>query len=121
MQGADLSSSATRRQLFQRLDEERLEFLKTVLIAYTDSISEAATNTVQSCERMRASLQECNVETDIEMFINGTTTGSDIPGRSTVPHPVRARALARPGRLIQAPAACLHDTQSRRTMKPSAR
>ena len=87
--------TCTPRQLFQRLDEERLEFLKTVLISYTDSISEAAANTVQSCDRMRASLQECNVETDIEMFINGTTTGSDIPGQPTLPHTARARVCSR--------------------------
>jgi hypothetical protein len=36
-----------RPQLFQRLEEERLEFLKNSLLTYVDTMSQTAVNTEQ--------------------------------------------------------------------------
>jgi len=67
-------------QVFQRLEEERLDYIKATLITYTEVVAEGATGTEQSCQRVRASLEECNVDTDITEFVNSNATGTEVPG-----------------------------------------
>ena len=81
---------------FQDLEEERLDFTKSSLwtyanIASTVCVSDDAVcqslpilmyttnNLLQSCEKVRLSLENCEVEKDIVYFIKERGTGQEIP------------------------------------------
>lgn len=86
----------TMIQKFQDLEEERIDFTKSSLwsfanIASTVCVSDDAVSVVihvlpisanhltQSCEKVRLSLEDCDVEKDIMTFIKESGTGQEIP------------------------------------------
>ncbi|BDD56858.1 hypothetical protein MAP00_002276 [Monascus purpureus] len=64
---------------FQDLEEERLDFTKSSLWTYANISSTVCVSDDASCEKIRLSLEDCEVEKDIAYFIKERGTGSDIP------------------------------------------
>ncbi|KNG85127.1 putative cell division control protein (Cdc15) [Aspergillus nomiae NRRL 13137] len=64
---------------FQDLEEERLDFTKSSLWAYANIASTVCVSDDASCEKIRLSLEGCEVEKDIIYFIKERGTGQDIP------------------------------------------
>ncbi|KAI9792817.1 MAG: hypothetical protein M1816_001549 [Peltula sp. TS41687] len=66
-------------QKFQDLEEERLDFMKSSLWAFANIASTVCVSDDASCEKIRLSLEECDVEKDINTFIRDRGTGQEIP------------------------------------------
>nr|XP_001397722.2 SH3 domain protein [Aspergillus niger CBS 513.88] len=64
---------------FQDLEEERLDFTKSSLWTYANIASTVCVSDDASCEKIRLSLEDCEVEKDIIFFIKEKGTGQDIP------------------------------------------
>ncbi|KAI9805611.1 MAG: hypothetical protein M1826_004759 [Phylliscum demangeonii] len=64
---------------FQDLEEERLDFMKSSLWAFANIASTVCVSDDASCEKVRLSLEECDVEKDIGTFIRDKGTGQEIP------------------------------------------
>ena len=64
---------------FQDLEEERLDFTKSSLWAYANIASTVCVSDDASCEKIRLSLEGCEVEKDIANFIKACGTGQEIP------------------------------------------
>ncbi|EED19540.1 cell division control protein (Cdc15), putative [Talaromyces stipitatus ATCC 10500] len=64
---------------FQDLEEERLDFTKSSLWAYANIASTVCVSDDASCEKIRVSLEDCEVEKDIGSFIKERGTGQEIP------------------------------------------
>ncbi|GAM39620.1 hypothetical protein TCE0_034r11319 [Talaromyces pinophilus] len=64
---------------FQDLEEERLDFTKSSLWAYANIASTVCVSDDASCEKIRVSLEGCEVEKDIGSFIKDRGTGQEIP------------------------------------------
>ncbi|ORY95951.1 hypothetical protein BCR43DRAFT_493855 [Syncephalastrum racemosum] len=65
--------------VFQHLEERRLEYLSATLLAYANMITTVYTVDDQSCERIRAALENMNVAGDINTFIQTKSTGTQRP------------------------------------------
>lgn len=64
---------------FQDLEEERLDFTKSSLWTFANIASTVCVTDDASCEKVRLSLESCEVEKDIASFIEGRGTGQEIP------------------------------------------
>lgn len=64
---------------FQDLEEERLDFTKSSLWAFANIASTVCVTDDASCEKIRLSLENCEVEKDIINFIKSYGTGQEIP------------------------------------------
>lgn len=64
---------------FQDLEEERLDFFKSSLWSFANIASTVCVSDDQSCEKVRLSLEDCEVEKDICNFIKDSGTGQEIP------------------------------------------
>ncbi|KAL4979292.1 hypothetical protein BDW66DRAFT_111273 [Aspergillus desertorum] len=64
---------------FQDLEEERIDFTKSSLWTYANIASTVCVSDDASCERIRLSLENCEVEKDIIHFIKERGTGQEIP------------------------------------------
>ncbi|KAI9762119.1 MAG: hypothetical protein M4579_000599 [Chaenotheca gracillima] len=64
---------------FQDLEEERLDFMKSSLWSFANIASTVCVSDDASCEKMRLSLENCEVEKDIGGFIRDSGTGQEIP------------------------------------------
>ncbi|KAL3489061.1 hypothetical protein BJX62DRAFT_239411 [Aspergillus germanicus] len=64
---------------FQDLEEERIDFTKSSLWTYANIASTVCVSDDASCERIRLSLENCEVEKDIVYFIKERGTGQEIP------------------------------------------
>ena len=64
---------------FQDLEEERLDFTKSSLWAFANVASTVCVSDDASCEKVRLSLEKCEVEKDILTFIKTCGTGQEIP------------------------------------------
>lgn len=64
---------------FQDLEEERLDFTKSSLWSYANIASTVCVTDDGSCEKIRLSLENCEVEKDIACFIKDNGTGQEIP------------------------------------------
>lgn len=64
---------------FQDLEEERLDFTKSSLWTYANIASTVCVSDDASCEKIRLSLENCEVEKDIVSFIRDQGTGQEIP------------------------------------------
>ncbi|KAF2432803.1 hypothetical protein EJ08DRAFT_584831 [Tothia fuscella] len=64
---------------FQDLEEERIDFLKSSLWTFANVASTVCVSDDASCEKMRLSLEDCDVEKDIMNFIKDSSTGQEIP------------------------------------------
>ncbi|KAI9738879.1 MAG: hypothetical protein M1818_005192 [Claussenomyces sp. TS43310] len=64
---------------FQDLEEERLDFMKSSLWSFANIASTVCVSDDSSCEKIRLSLEICEVEKDIMSFIRDRGTGQEIP------------------------------------------
>lgn len=64
---------------FQDLEEERIDFFKSSLWSFANIASTVCVSDDQSCEKVRLSLEDCDVEKDITNFIKEFGTGQEIP------------------------------------------
>ncbi|KAF4550958.1 putative septation protein imp2 [Elsinoe fawcettii] len=64
---------------FQDLEEERLDFMKSSLWSFANIASTVCVSDDAACEKIRLSLEDCDVEKDISNFIKDTGTGQEIP------------------------------------------
>lgn len=64
---------------FQDLEEERLDFMKSSLWSFANIASTVCVSDDASCEKIRLSLENCEVEKDIANFIKEQGTGQEIP------------------------------------------
>ncbi|KAI9697567.1 MAG: hypothetical protein M1836_004517 [Candelina mexicana] len=64
---------------FQDLEEERLDFMKSSLWSFANIASTVCVSDDASCEKIRLSLEGCEVEKDISAFIRDKGTGQEIP------------------------------------------
>ncbi|KAH0089598.1 hypothetical protein KCU96_g8431, partial [Aureobasidium melanogenum] len=64
---------------FQDLEEERLDFTKSSLWSFANISSTVCVSDDASCEKIRLSLEDCDVEKDIASFIKESGTGQEIP------------------------------------------
>ncbi|KAL4915306.1 hypothetical protein BDW62DRAFT_125930 [Aspergillus aurantiobrunneus] len=64
---------------FQDLEEERIDFTKSSLWTYANIASTVCVSDDAACERIRLSLENCEVEKDIVYFIKERGTGQEIP------------------------------------------
>ncbi|KAI0477492.1 SH3 domain-containing protein [Xylariaceae sp. FL0804] len=64
---------------FQDLEEERLDFSKSSLWTFANIASTVCVSDDASCEKIRLSLENMDVEKDIVYFINEKGTGQEIP------------------------------------------
>lgn len=64
---------------FQDLEEERIDFMKASLWNFANIASTVCVSDDASCEKVRLSLEDCEVEKDICNFIKECGTGQEIP------------------------------------------
>ncbi|RMZ71622.1 cell division control (Cdc15) [Pyrenophora seminiperda CCB06] len=64
---------------FQDLEEERIDYTKSSLWNFANIASTVCVSDDASCEKMRLSLEDCDVEKDIFGFIKESGTGQEIP------------------------------------------
>ncbi|KAI4945509.1 hypothetical protein J4E91_007851 [Alternaria rosae] len=64
---------------FQDLEEERIDYTKSSLWNFANIASTVCVSDDASCEKMRLSLEDCDVEKDISGFIKESGTGQEIP------------------------------------------
>lgn len=64
---------------FQDLEEERLDYFKSSLWNFANIASTVCVSDDGSCEKIRLSLEDCDVEKDITNFIKDSGTGQEIP------------------------------------------
>lgn len=62
----------------ERLEEERLTFMKSNLWAYANSLSSACVADDEACENVRLALERCDPIRDLELFSRERGTGSRI-------------------------------------------
>lgn len=87
---------------FQDLEENRHDNVKTSLWTYANLLSQVCVTVDESCERLRLSLEKCNVHADIQLFLQTSMTGTEIPGApeltdfrdSSEPRPHRPHRIA---------------------------
>ncbi|KAL3896937.1 MAG: hypothetical protein SGCHY_003751 [Lobulomycetales sp.] len=63
----------------QKLEQERIDFLRTHTWTYANLLSSACVADDEGCERIRLSLEKCSIEDDIQLFIKTSSTGTEIP------------------------------------------
>ncbi|KAK0262442.1 formin-binding protein [Friedmanniomyces endolithicus] len=64
---------------FQDLEEERIDYFKSSLWSFANIASTVCVSDDAACEKMRLSLEDCEVEKDITNFIKDSGTGQEIP------------------------------------------
>ncbi|KAF2730809.1 hypothetical protein EJ04DRAFT_499807 [Polyplosphaeria fusca] len=64
---------------FQDLEEERIDFTKSSLWTFANIASTVCVSDDAACEKVRLSLEDCDVEKDITAFIKDSGTGQEIP------------------------------------------
>ncbi|KAH6616633.1 hypothetical protein C7974DRAFT_48576 [Boeremia exigua] len=64
---------------FQDLEEERIDYTKSSLWNFANIASTVCVSDDAACEKMRLSLEDCDVEKDITSFISESGTGQEIP------------------------------------------
>ncbi|KAI7822167.1 hypothetical protein BC939DRAFT_192597 [Gamsiella multidivaricata] len=68
---------------FQLLEEQRIDYLRTTLWNYANIISSTCVADDESCERIRSSLELCDVNQNLQSFIDTCATGEDVPDTPT--------------------------------------
>lgn len=66
---------------FEELDEQRIEMLRDVVWRSANVDSQTAVECDQCAENVRVKLEQCDIDTDIEEFINNNRTGSERPAQ----------------------------------------
>lgn len=76
---ASMKIMTDSEQKFQDLEEERIDYTKSSLWNFANIASTVCVSDDASCEKMRLSLEDCDVEKDITGFIKDLGTGQEIP------------------------------------------
>ncbi|KZT55674.1 hypothetical protein CALCODRAFT_498269 [Calocera cornea HHB12733] len=63
----------------QDLEDDRIEFMKDNVWSYANAVSSVCVGDDESCEHIRVSLEQLEVDRDMENFISAYGTGSIIP------------------------------------------
>ncbi|KAJ3326517.1 hypothetical protein HDU76_012862 [Blyttiomyces sp. JEL0837] len=63
----------------QKLEEDRIDYLRSTLWNYANMLSSLCVSDDESCERIRKSLERCVVDKDIDLFLDTSTTGTEVP------------------------------------------
>ncbi|KAG0037671.1 Proline-serine-threonine phosphatase-interacting protein 2 [Podila clonocystis] len=93
---------------FQLLEEQRIDYVRTCLWNYANIISSTCVADDESCERIRSSLEVCDVNQNLQSFIEASATGDEtpdiptylstqlkiIPGDTPADNPLLAKAQA---------------------------
>jgi len=69
----------------QDLEEERIDFLKSNLWTYANIMSTVCVADDETCEKIRVSLEKCEVDEVIQAFVQAKGTGQEIPGQPALP------------------------------------
>ncbi|KAG0238429.1 Proline-serine-threonine phosphatase-interacting protein 2 [Mortierella sp. GBA43] len=64
---------------FQLLEEQRIDYLRTTLWNYANIISSTCVADDESCERIRSSLELCDVNQNLQNFVDTCATGEEAP------------------------------------------
>ncbi|KAJ3308492.1 hypothetical protein HDV04_001196 [Boothiomyces sp. JEL0838] len=70
---------------FQKLEQDRFHFIRGTVWNYTNFLSSVCVSNDESCENVRVSLEKCNLEYDIQLFIDECATGTEIPRPASYP------------------------------------
>ncbi|CAG8460659.1 12754_t:CDS:10 [Ambispora gerdemannii] len=73
-------ASLMQDSIILSVSEKRIQFLKTHLWEFANLISQSCVADDESSESIRISLEECDIEKDIAIFIRERATGPEIPG-----------------------------------------
>jgi hypothetical protein len=65
---------------YQDLEEERIDFLKSNLWRFANIMSTVCVSDDEACEKIRVSLENCEVDEVIQSFVQAKATGQEIPG-----------------------------------------
>jgi len=65
---------------YQDLEEERIDFLKGNLWTFANIMSTVCVSDDEACEKIRVSLEKCEVDEVIHAFVQARATGQEIPG-----------------------------------------
>eukprot|EP00731_Ephydatia_muelleri_P016968 Em0010g66a len=66
-------------QKFQELEEQRLTFLRNEMWTYCNLNSQSLIQVDEAYESIRKTLEECNVDQDIDLFVHEHATGTEKP------------------------------------------
>jgi len=66
-------------QMFQKLEEQRIDFVRSQLWTYSNILTAGCAADDVSNDRLRGSLEKCNIENDITVFVNEKATGKNVP------------------------------------------
>ncbi|KFH67586.1 hypothetical protein MVEG_06318 [Podila verticillata NRRL 6337] len=69
----------TACEKFQLLEEQRIDYVRTTLWNYANIISSTCVADDESCERIRSSLEVCDVNQNLQSFIDASATGDETP------------------------------------------
>ena len=58
------------------MEEDRIDFLRNILWQYSNLLADVCVQDDQAYERIRKSLEKCDIDADIELFINSKATGA---------------------------------------------
>lgn len=64
---------------FQELEEQRIAYIRHQMWTFCNLCSQATVQVDESCEKVRKSLEKCDVDADIDLFVNEKSTGSGRP------------------------------------------
>ncbi|EEB08441.2 cell division control protein Cdc15 [Schizosaccharomyces japonicus yFS275] len=67
--------------IFQQLEEYRIEFMKTSMWGYANVISTACVTDDESCERIRLTLEKSDLNSELEAFVKSHSAGNSPPDR----------------------------------------
>ncbi|KXS11842.1 hypothetical protein M427DRAFT_137910 [Gonapodya prolifera JEL478] len=70
---------------FQKLDSDRIDFLRSSLWNYANIFSTVCVADDEGCERVRISLEKCDIEGDVGGFARVRGTGRDVPAPPSFP------------------------------------
>ena len=70
---------------YQDMEEDRIDALKSNLWTFANIMSTVCVTDDESCEKIRVSLEKCEVDEVIHSFIHTRGTGQEIPGSPHIP------------------------------------
>ncbi|KAI8849937.1 hypothetical protein BC829DRAFT_174639 [Chytridium lagenaria] len=63
----------------QNLEEDRVDKIRGTVWNYANLLSSLCVSDDESCERIRTTLERCDIDRDIQLFLDQHSTGSEIP------------------------------------------
>uniref|UniRef100_A0A8C7X7T4 Proline-serine-threonine phosphatase interacting protein 2 n=1 Tax=Oryzias sinensis TaxID=183150 RepID=A0A8C7X7T4_9TELE len=82
-------------EVFEKLSIERINVLRNTIWTHLNQLSQQCVTTDELYEEVRKSLEQCDIQEDVEHFINLRRTGEKPPGM--MQHKIFCQWLTRPG------------------------